>query len=114
MARAEPILNLVKASRQGDEQQVRKPVDALAAEERAKNHAILANRLLAQHRSEARGRFQHADPPVERPNIGHLVADVEDFGFAVLRNIVMQRPRSDVKGIEYSSNGTSMGLANGC
>ncbi|MCY4594816.1 MAG: ATP-binding protein [Bryobacterales bacterium] len=48
MARADLILSLVKASRQGDEAQVRKTVEALAANERAKNHTILADRLLAQ------------------------------------------------------------------
>ena len=48
MARADLILSLVKASRQGDEAQVRKTVEALAADERAKKHTILADRLLAQ------------------------------------------------------------------
>lgn len=48
MARADLILNLVKASRQGNDAQVRKTVEALAANERAKNHTILADRLLAQ------------------------------------------------------------------
>ena len=48
MARADLILNLIKASRQGDEVQVRKTVEALAADERAKKHTILADRLLAQ------------------------------------------------------------------
>ena len=48
MARADLILNLVRASRLGDEAQVRKTVEALAANERAKNHTILADRLLAQ------------------------------------------------------------------
>ena len=48
MARADLILNLVKASRQGDDELVRRTVEALAANERAKNHTILADRLLAQ------------------------------------------------------------------
>ncbi len=48
MARADLILNLVKASRQGNDEQVRKTVEALAANERAKNHTVLADRLLAQ------------------------------------------------------------------
>ena len=47
MARADLILTLIKASRQGDDVQVRKAVEALAADERAKNHTILAVRLLA-------------------------------------------------------------------
>ena len=48
MARSDLILKLIKASRQGDDFQVRKAVEALAADERAKNHTILADRLLAQ------------------------------------------------------------------
>ena len=48
MARADLILNLVRASRLGDEAQVRRTVEALAANERAKKHTILADRLLAQ------------------------------------------------------------------
>ena len=56
MARADLILSLVRASRQGDEAQVRKTVEALAADERAKNHTILADRLLAQLQVE-NGRY---------------------------------------------------------
>ena len=48
MARSDLILDLVRASRLGDDAQVRKTVEALAANERAKNHTILADRLLAQ------------------------------------------------------------------
>ncbi len=48
MARSDLILKLIKASWQGDDLQVRKAVEALAADERAKNHTILADRLLAQ------------------------------------------------------------------
>ncbi len=50
MARADLILSLVRASHRGDRAQVRKTVEALAANERAKNHTILADRLLAQLR----------------------------------------------------------------
>ena len=51
LARADLILTLIKASRQGNDLQVRKAVEALAADERAKNHTILADRLLAQLQS---------------------------------------------------------------
>ena len=54
MARADLILNLVRASRLGDDLQVRKTVEALAANERAKNHTVLADRLLAQLQIENR------------------------------------------------------------
>ncbi len=48
MARADLILDLVRASCLGDKERVRKSVEALAANERAKSHTILADRLLAQ------------------------------------------------------------------
>ena len=69
MARADLILTLIKASRQGNDLQVRKAVEAMAADERAKNHTILADRLLAQLQS-GNGRHRAADPvsrPVRRP-----------------------------------------------
>ena len=51
MARADLILQLIKASQQGDDLQVRKTVEALAADERSKRHTIFADRLLAQLRT---------------------------------------------------------------
>ena len=48
MARADLILNLVRAGSRGDQAQFQKIVEALAADERAKKHTILADRLLAQ------------------------------------------------------------------
>ena len=46
MARADLILNLVKAGSSGDHVQFRKAVEALAADERAKQHTVLADRIL--------------------------------------------------------------------
>ena len=46
MARADLILNLVKAGSSGDQVQFRKAVEALAADERAKQHTVLADRIL--------------------------------------------------------------------
>ena len=46
MARADLILNLGKAGSSGDEVQFRTAVEALAADERAKHHAVLADRIL--------------------------------------------------------------------
>ena len=56
MARADLILNLVKAGSQGDQAQFLRTVEALAADERRKNHGILADRLLAQLGSNGNGR----------------------------------------------------------
>ena len=66
MARADLILDLVRASRLGDEARVRKTVEALAANERAKNHTILADRLLAQLQVE-NGRNANAVPTTRTP-----------------------------------------------
>ena len=61
MARADLILSLVRASCLGDDAQVRKIVEAMAANERAKNHTILADRLLAQLQMEnGRVRQKHS------------------------------------------------------
>ncbi|MCI0464436.1 MAG: ATP-binding protein [Gemmataceae bacterium] len=45
MARSDLLINLVKAGASGDEALFRKTVDALIAEERGKNHGVLADRL---------------------------------------------------------------------
>ena len=45
MARADLLINLVKASVSGDQQTVKRTVEAMAAEERAKQHTVLAERL---------------------------------------------------------------------
>jgi SpoVK/Ycf46/Vps4 family AAA+-type ATPase len=55
MARADLILNLVGAATRGDQASVQKTVEALAAEERAKNHDILADRLITKLRQNANG-----------------------------------------------------------
>ncbi len=73
MARADLILNLVRASRLGDEAQVRKTVEALAANERAKNHTVLADRLLAQLQVP-NGRYKNAVPAAQ-PSHAPMVAD---------------------------------------
>jgi SpoVK/Ycf46/Vps4 family AAA+-type ATPase len=48
MARADLLLNIVKAARTGDQTLFRKTVEAMIAEERAKNHNVLADRLADQ------------------------------------------------------------------
>lgn len=48
MARADLLVSLVRAGAQGDRAQVQKTVEAIAAEERAKKHDVLADRLMEQ------------------------------------------------------------------
>ena len=106
MARADLILTLIKASRQGDELQVRKAVEALAADERAKNHTILADRLLAQLQS-GNGRHGRTASLPTRSAAGPLVADIvparrlEDLVLSVetedtVRELVAEHHRADL------------------
>jgi SpoVK/Ycf46/Vps4 family AAA+-type ATPase len=55
MARSDLILSLVKASASGDSAKLQACVEALAAEEKAKNHSIFASRILQAY-SENKGR----------------------------------------------------------
>ena len=75
MARADLILKLIKASRRGDDGEVRKALEALAADERAKNHTILADRMLAQLQT---GNDRPVPPArlVGRSSTGPLVAEI--------------------------------------
>ena len=63
MARADLILSIVKSGASGDQAQLRRTVEALAAEERAKRHTLLADRLLAHLRSGSNGRYQSSIRP---------------------------------------------------
>lgn len=55
MSRADLIVNLVKAGSEGDQHLLRTTVEAMAAEERAKHHHQLADRLV-QNLGEAKAR----------------------------------------------------------
>lgn len=76
MARADLIVNLVKAGTRGDQAQFQKTVEALAADERAKNHSVLADRLLAQLQLDNNGRARPFTPLTARPLLGPLVVEV--------------------------------------
>lgn len=68
MARADLIVNLVKAGTRGDRAQFESTVEALAADERAKKHTIFADRLLAQLQLKGDGRHKSiASPPIRSP-----------------------------------------------
>ncbi len=76
MARADLILNLIRAATRGDQAQVQKTVEALAADERAKNHMIFADRILAQLKQETNGKPRPVTslPAINRS--GPLVAEL--------------------------------------
>lgn len=75
MARADLILNLVKAGARGDQAQFQKTVEALAADERAKNHGILADRLIAQLQHNSNGRPKPVSAPPMGPIHSSLLAE---------------------------------------
>ena len=63
MARSDLLLSLVEAAADGDELQFKRTVDAVIANERAKRHDVLADRLAAvyakrQHRREFNKEFK--------------------------------------------------------
>ena len=58
MARSDLILNLVKAGSTGDQVQFRRAVEALAADERAKQHAVLADRILGNLSLNRNGHYK--------------------------------------------------------
>lgn len=70
MARADLLLNLVKAAGHGDDVLMRRTVEAIAAEERAKRHDVLADRLL-ENLSSATAKNGAASP--SRDSIARLV-----------------------------------------
>ena len=107
MARADLILNLVKAGTRGDQAQFQKIVEALAVDERAKKHTILADRLLAQLQRDNNGRFRAPAPASMRPAVGPLVTEVvpvrclEDMilpkeAEEIIRDLVAEQHRADL------------------
>jgi AAA+ superfamily predicted ATPase len=56
MARADLLLNLVRAGSEGDQVGLRRTVEAMIAEERAKHHAALADRLEAALKTDPGNR----------------------------------------------------------
>ena len=107
MARADLILNLVKTGAEGDQAQFQRTVEALAADERAKHHSILADRLLAQLRSNDNGRYI---PPSISPSnqvAGSLISEMipvrrlEDMILAsgtsgVIKDLIEEQHRADL------------------
>lgn len=107
MARADLILSLVRAATRGDQTQLQKTVEALSADERAKNHGILADRLIAQLRQDSNGRPRQFAPTPVRSVSGPLIAELvprrctEDLILPVVaeqavRELVEEQHRADL------------------
>ena len=71
MARADLLLDLVRAGAQGEQPLFRKALEALVAEERAKQHHILADRLSA-HLNQKGGANSFAAPARRNGQIAEL------------------------------------------
>lgn len=64
MARSDLLINLVRASASGDQRTMRRTVEALVAEERAKQHNVLADRLeRAADAAGTNGQIKVLRPP---------------------------------------------------
>ncbi len=74
MARADLIINLVRAGARGDLAQFQRTVEALAADERAKNHSILADRIIAQVQDNGKPKLA-AQSPI-RVTSNHVITEV--------------------------------------
>ncbi len=75
MARADLLLDLVRAGAEGDQELFRRVVEALIAEERAKNHQVLAERLLTyldSKSSPGRYRASLAEASVDRAAVASV------------------------------------------
>lgn len=75
MARADLLLNLVKAGSTGDQALFRRTVEALAAEERSKQHHVLADRLIGSLKANGTS-FHHSTNGVD-DKIQNLLFDLQ-------------------------------------
>ena len=107
MARADLILNLVKAGAQGDQAQFQKTVEALAADERAKRHTILADRLLAQLRIDSNGHYGSPNPSaassIASSFVNHVVPErtlddiiISSENEEIILDLIEEQHRSDL------------------
>jgi len=76
MARADLLLDLVRAGAKGDQMLFRKALEALVTEERAKQHHILADRLASHLQTNGSSGAQPA-VGVKRNGFGELFYEVE-------------------------------------
>lgn len=108
MARADLLLDLVRAGARGDQVLFRKALEALVAEERGKQHHVLADRLAAHLQQNGSGGPTLPHPPTPRNGIGSdLVFDAEphrrledlvlpETVTAACREIVEEQHRTDL------------------
>ena len=71
MARSDLLVKLVKAGASGDQPLFRKTVDAVIAEERGKNHGVLAERLSEAASSEQSNGRENSQASLRSPSLAH-------------------------------------------
>jgi len=71
MARSDLLVRLVKAGASGDQPLFRKTVDAVIAEERGKNHGVLAERLAEAASSERSNGRESSPSSLQSPSLAH-------------------------------------------
>ena len=71
MARSDLLVKLVKAGASGDQPLFRKTVDAVIAEERGKNHGVLAERLAEAASSERSNGRESSPSSLQSPSLAH-------------------------------------------
>lgn len=105
MARADLLMTLIKAANAGDRALVRKSVEAMAAEERAKNHVVFAEQLEKQVQSNGNGyRVEFSSPRGTTPEVLYettprrTLSDLilSDVNRRVLDDLVQEHHRSDL------------------
>src|SRR5438128_5873117 len=79
MARADLLIALVRAARRGDDALLQRTVEALIAEERGKQHNVLADRLEESLRANGTRSFRAASPssPTATADIRELLSERE-------------------------------------
>jgi SpoVK/Ycf46/Vps4 family AAA+-type ATPase len=89
MARADLLLSLVKAASSGDQAMVRKTVEAMAAEERSKNHSVLAEQLEKQvYRNGSTPKPDYAPTHIVAHNLVHEITPRRNISELVLNSTV--------------------------
>ena len=89
MARADLLLSLVRAASSGDQAMVRKTVEAMAAEERSKNHSVLAEQLEMQvYRNGSTPKLDYAPTHIVAHDLVHEITPRRNISELVLNPTV--------------------------
>jgi len=107
MARADLLLDLVRGGARGDQVLFRKALEALIAEERAKQHHILADRLAAHLQMSGTNAFPHQGPSKRNGLSANLFYEISperrlgdlllpDVVNAAIRELIEEHNRADL------------------